>query len=68
MKKADERTASFWLIRPIGTGPKHASWFWETRNASGALTARSAGFANHGACLDDAIAHGYLAAALSVTP
>ena len=67
MKKAEEGTASFWLIRPISTGRQHALWFWETRDAAGLLTARSTGFANHGACLDDAIAHGYLAAALAST-
>lgn len=54
-----------WRILPIGSTPDGALWYWERHSRAGALVARSAGFQTHGACLDDAIAHGYLAAALS---
>ena len=53
-----------WRILAIGTGPKGALWHWEQRSQKdGTLLKRSTGFIRLNECLDDAMAHGYLAGA-----
>ena len=53
-----------WRILPLGRGRDPALWHWEQHSSPDVLVRRSAGFRTFTHCLDDAIANGYLAAAL----